>query len=308
VVELRHLRYFAAVAEEKHFGRAARRLRIAQPPLSRQIQAFERELGFLLFDRSRRHVELTPAGEALFRHTRKVEGTIDLAIREAQRAARGETGRLAIGYPSSLAFGGLVELLRAFRARSPHVDVALREMPPQEQIDALHDATIDVGFIRGPVDDVGLATRCVRKEPLVLALPFGHPLTRQKRIALADLAREPFVTFPRARGPAFFDQLMSLCRGAGFTPRIVQEAPQLDIVSLVAAGFGVAIVPSSLRALRRPGLVFRPIIGPGRRTPEALLFIAWRPSDPSPPLALFLELVGRMGVRRTARKAGKPRP
>ncbi len=298
-MELRHLRYFAAVAEERHFGRAARRLRIAQPPLSRQIHTLEAELGFALFERSSRRVAMTPAGEALAAHVPRVFDAVDLALSDARRAAAGQTGRIVVGYPSSVAFSGLVELLRAFRDRSPEVEIVLRELPPQEQIEALVEGRLDVGFVRAPIDEPELATRCVRRETLVVALPDTHPLARRTRIALEQLAREPFVAFPRARGPSFFDLLMRLCHDAGFTPRIVQEAPQLDLVSLVAAGFGVAIVTGSVRAARRPGVVFRALRG----APRADLLIAW-PRDAEtrlPVLRDFLELVDEVGVRRRRR-------
>jgi DNA-binding transcriptional LysR family regulator len=298
-VELRHLRYFMTVAEERHFGRAARRLRIAQPPLSRQIQALETELGFALFDRSRRRVSVTPAGDALLSHARRVFETLDLGIHAARRAASGQTGRIAIGYPSSVAFSGLPELLRAFRLRSPGVEIALRELPPQEQIEALKDGRLDVGLIRGPIHDEELASRRVRSEPLFVALPTDHPLAARPRIALEMLAHEPFVAFPRHRGPAFFDYLIKLCHSAGFSPNIVQEAPQMDIVSLVAAGFGVALVPGSLMHAGRPGLVFRPIVG----APRTELLVAWRPGDASPVLRDFLEVVRDVGVGDPERSA-----
>ncbi|HVY47011.1 MAG TPA: LysR substrate-binding domain-containing protein [Minicystis sp.] len=303
-VELRHLRYFLAVAEERHFGRAAKRLRIAQPPLSRQIQALEAELRVALFDRGHRRIELTTAGEAFLTHARRIFDAVDLAVDEAQRAAAGKVGRIAIGYPSSVAFSGLPELLRAFRARSPGVEVALRELPPQEQVEALLGRRIDVGFIRGAVDGE-LASRRVRSEPLLLALPKGHALAARARgaVDLGLCAREPFVCFPRHRGAAFFDQLMRVCHDAGFTPRIVQEAPQLDIVSLVAGGFGVAIVPGSLKKAKRPGVVFRTIAG----SPRTELFVAWRPRDSSPVVRDFLDVVDRAFVRdrrATARRRG----
>ncbi|MFT3769028.1 MAG: LysR family transcriptional regulator [Minicystis sp.] len=298
-MELRHLRYFLAVAEERHFGRAARRLHIAQPPLSRQIQALEAELGFPLFDRARRRVELTPAGAVLVAYARRVIETLDIGLREAGRAAAGQIGRIAVGYPSSVAFSGLPELLRAFRTRSPAVDVVLREMPPQEQVDALKDGRLDVGFIRGPLRDTDLASRLVRKEPLVVALPEGHPLAAHAKIAIGMLAHEPFVSFPRPRGPAFFDSIMRLCNDAGFTPRIVQEAPQLDLVSLVAAGFGVAILPDSVGSVGRPGALFRPLAG----VPPTELFVAWRSGDASPVLRDFLEVVAEVGVRDRSRAA-----
>jgi DNA-binding transcriptional LysR family regulator len=306
-VELRHLRYFLAVAEERHFGRAASRLHIAQPPLSRQIQDLEAELGFPLFDRSRRRVELTAAGAAFLPHVRRVFQALDVAVQDAQRAAAGQVGRITVGYPASVAFSGLPDLIRAFRARSPDVDVALREMPPQEQIDALRAGRIDVGFIRGPLHEVDLAFRLVRREPFVVAFPSGHPLAKRSKIRLAMLAEESFITFPRPRGPAFFDFIMRLCHDAGFTPRIAQEAPQLDMVSLVAAGFGVAILPESLKSSRRPGAVFRPLVG----VPPTELFVAWRPGDPSPVLRDFLDLVREVGMRergKATRTARAPAP
>src|SRR5262245_55773998 len=155
-MDLRHLRYFSVVAEERHFGRAAKRLHITQPPLTRQIQALEAELGLRLFERSRRGVALTPAGTALLERGRAVFDAVDQAVEAARRASVGETGRVAIGYVSSLAYVGLGGLLRAFRASAPHVDVIVREAPPQEQIEALVDGRLDVGFVRGPVVEPSL--------------------------------------------------------------------------------------------------------------------------------------------------------
>jgi DNA-binding transcriptional LysR family regulator len=288
-MELRHLRYFAAVAEECHFGRAAARLRMAQPPLSRQIQALEAELGLLLFERTRRQVELTPAGTTLLAHARRIFEAVDLAVHEAQRASRGESGRIVVAYPSTFAYSGLPELVRAFRAKFPSVELALRELAPQLQLDAIRDHGVDVGFIRAPVDEPGLITELVRSEPLVVALPNGHPLAGRKSIALGLLAKEPFVLFPRVRGPGYFDKLVELCREAGFTPRIVQEAPQLDIVSLVAAGLGVSILPSSIRKFRRSGIVLRPIVG----GPRTELLVVWSARNRSAVLREFLEVVRR---------------
>lgn len=299
-MDLRHLRYFATVAEEKHFGRAAERLHIAQPPLSRQIQALEKELGFALFDRSNRRVELTPAGVVLLRHCRKLFEAVDLAVHEAKRASQGESGRIMVSYPSSLAYSGLTELLRAFRARFPQVEVALRELPPQHQVDEIHAGRVDIGFVRPPVDDPSLATELVRQEPLLVALPEGHALAAKARIPLAALAREPFVLFPRPRGPAYFDHLMRLFRDAGFTPRIVQEAPQLDIVSLVAAGFGVSVLPSSLRSLRRAGIVLRPIVG----NPQTALLAVWLRDNRSAVLEEFLEVVRAFALKNRRKKLG----
>jgi len=292
-VELRHLRYFVAVAEERHFGRAAERLKIAQPPLSRQIQDLEAELGVRLFDRSRRKVELTPAGAALLENARGVFNALELAVRETKRAARGERGRIAIGYPTSLAYSGLSELLRAFRAKFPDVEVALSELSPQAQIDALRAGRLDVGFVRAVRDEPGLSSILLRREPLVIALPADHALAPRKRIQLASLAGEPFVFFPRSRSPAFFDHVMRLCHAAGFTPHIAQEAQQLDVVSLVSAGFGVSIVPSSLRHVRRAGVVYRSIAG----NPKTDLRVAWRKDNDSPVVRGLVEVVRKLGMR-----------
>ena len=288
-MELRHLRYFAAVAEELHFGRAAERLRLAQPPLSRQILDLEAELGFPLFDRTRRQVRLTAAGAVLAAQAGRVFEAVDLAVREAHRASRGESGRVAVAYPSSLVYSGLTELLRAFRTRFPSVEVVLREMSPQQQVDALRGGSIDVGFVRAPLDEPSLESEMVRTEPLVVALPLGHWLAKRRSIPLGLLADEPFVLFSRQRGPGYFDYLMRLCHEAGFTPRIVQEALQLDIASLVAAGFGVSIVPVSMRRIRHSGLVLRPIVG----RPTTSLLVAWRQGNPSAVLQGFLEVVRR---------------
>jgi DNA-binding transcriptional LysR family regulator len=292
-MELRHLRYFVAVAEECHFGRAAARLRIAQPPLSRQIQALEAELGLTLFERTRRQVELTPAGTTLLAHARGIFEAVDLAVHEAQRASRGESGRIVVAYPSTFAYSGLPELVRAFRTKFPTVELALRELAPQLQLDAIRDHAVDVGFVRAPVDEPGLTTELVRSEPLVVALPSGHPLAARKSIALGLLAKEPFVLFPRVRGPGYFDQLIQMCRDAGFTPRIVQEAPQLDIVSLVAAGLGVALLPESIRKIRRSGIVLRPLVG----SPRTELLVAWMTRNPSTVLREFLDVVRRYASR-----------
>mgnify|MGYP000267007314 CR=1 FL=1 len=288
-MELRHLRYFSTLAEERHFGRAAQRLHMTQPPLSRQIQELERELGFALFDRTQRRVQLTPAGEVFLERTRGLLESLELAIREARRASVGETGRLVVGYLASLTYSGITDIIRAFHERFPGIELNLRELGPQAQLDALKARQIDVGLVRGKVDDASLASACVRRDPLVVVLPPGHHLAERKRIALNLLSSEPFVFFPRARSAAFFDQVISLCRTAGFSPRIVQEAPQLDILSLVAAGFGVSIMPGSTRRLARKDIVLRPIVG----SPSTELTIAWRVDDVSPALLEFVAFVPR---------------
>ncbi|RYE81460.1 MAG: LysR family transcriptional regulator [Myxococcales bacterium] len=306
-MELRPLRYFVAVAEEGHFGRAASRLRLAQPTLSRQIQALESEIGFPLFDRSHRQIELTPAGHVMLEHARRLFASVDVAVREAHRASLGQSGRLAVAYPSSLAYSGLPELLRSFRAKYPDVEVLLRELSPQEQVESLHEGRLDVGFIRAPIiDDATLASELVLREPLMLALPSDHRLASRTRIALDQVAHEPFVLCPRSRAPGYVDLLTRLCRDAGFTPNITQEAPLLDMLSLVAAGFGVSIVPASLRHTHRAGLVLRPIVG----RPRTDLLVAWARRNTSPLVEGFLTVVRAFALRRrqqTTALVGKTR-
>lgn len=297
-MELRHLRYFVAIAEERHFGRAAEKVGIAQPPLSKQLQDLEQELGYPLFDRSRRPIELTAAGQALLEHARSIFESLEIAVRETRRAGAGHSGRVAIGYPQSLAYSGLTGLLRAFRERSPDVAIEVRELPPADQVEALKRGDLDIGFVRAPLHEPQLSSENIRTEKLVLALPADHRLAIRERVALSAVSREPFVFFPRARGPGFFDLLISVCRDSGFTPHIVQEAPQIDVLALVAAGFGLSILPDSVRELRRADIVLRPIIG----SPTTELRLVWRSGDPSPAVARFIETVRSVGVKRGRRK------
>lgn len=298
-MELRHLRYFTAVAEERHFGQAAERLGIAQPPLSKQLQDLERELGYPLFDRSHRPIALTAAGETLLEHARGILEAVEVGVREARRAGAGHSGTISIGYPPSLAYSGLTQVLRAFREGSPDVAIQLLELAPAEQITALKGGDLDVGFVRTPLHEPQLSSETVRREKLVLALPFDHRLAVRERVALAAVAREPFVFFPRSRGPGFFDFVMGFCRDSGFTPQIVQVAPQMDVLALVGAGFGVSILPESVRELRRVDIVLRPITG----SPITELRLVWRSGDTSPAVARFIETVRRVGVKRARRGA-----
>ncbi len=286
-VDLRHLRYFVAVAEERHFGRAARRLGIAQPPLSRNIQALETELDLVLLRRTPRGAEPTAAGRALLEQSRHVFHAVDHALHEARRAERGETGRIVVAYGASLAYSGIVETLRAFRAKSPGVEVVLRELPPQDQLNALRERQVDIAFLRGPLTDPELESEVLRREALTVILPPEHPLAKRKRIALSALADEPFVLFPRARSPGYFDHLMRLFADAGFVPRIVQEGALFDITSLVAAGFGVSVIPASLKNVPGQRLAIRPIVG----DPHVSLLVAWRRHTDNPIVSTFLDVV-----------------
>lgn len=292
-MELRHLRYFIAVGEELHFGRAAARLHVAQPAVSRQIRALEEEIGLSLFERDRRRVALTAAGAAFLDEARSLLGHVERAVVTAHRAARGELGALRIGYVPAVVHTGLPEIVRAFRKRFSGVDLRLQEMNPAMQVEALLGDQIDVGFVRGPVDEPAVASKTVLKEPLVAVLPSGHRLGRHKRLGLAMLAREPFVFQARSRGPGSHDHILAICRRAGFSPQIVQEGSYTDQLSLVASEAGVAIVPASLRAIRRSGVLFRPL----RERPMTQLDMVWREEAASPVLREFLEHVRRLGAR-----------
>lgn len=288
-VEIRHLRYFVAVAEELHFGRAAARLNMAQPPLSQQIRRLEELLGVPLFHRTKRRVELTDAGRAFLGAARETLRQAANAVDRAQRAHRGEIGHLALGFVASAAVAGLPELVRRFRARFPDVGLTLVEQTTAQQVEALLAGRIRAGLVRPPVAIRELELRLVAREPMVVALPSGHPLAQSGDVPLAALADQPFVLFPREQGPGLHDLIVAACAANGFSPAVVQEATQMQtIVGLVAAGMGLALVPGSLGRTRQPGAVFRPLRSPA---PTVDLSVAWRRGDPSAALQAFLRVV-----------------
>jgi DNA-binding transcriptional LysR family regulator len=273
-MELRHLRYFIAVAEELHFGRAAARLFIAQPSLSLQIRQLEEELGFPLLKRSKRSVELTDAGTVFLAAAQHILAQVQEAKRAAQRAHRGEMGRLVVGYISSSTYDLLPVMLRAYRERFPHVEVALREMTTPAQVKALEENELQVGLLRLPISTPLVNVEVVRREPIVCVLPEGHPLAMYERIAMSQLAHEPFVLQSRQQGGGYYVQLMKLCLASGFSPNVVQEVTETHtIVGLVASGMGISLVPQSIRNLRSEGIVYRELEGTTTMTEIAL---AWR--------------------------------
>lgn len=262
-MELRHLRYFVAVAEELNFSRAAARLRIAQPPLSRQIRDLERDVGTALFERVPRGVELTAAGSAFLGEARLTLAQAERARRTAQRAARGETGRLRVGFVETATQSGILpDVLRYFRTHLPSVGLSLFELDPPRQMEAFRDGRIDVGVTYGPpaAADRWLRAEEFHREPVVVALPRAHRLARRQRLTISALAAEPFVLFARETAPAMYDDVVTSCRAAGFSPQVIQEATGWHTVaSLVGAGTGIGIVPQSLAAFRHPGVIYRSI-------------------------------------------------
>jgi len=287
-MELRHLRYFVAVAEELHFGRAARRLHIAQPPLSQQIRRLEAELGTELLRRSRRRVELTEPGRLLLEHARPLIADADGLEGLVRRAAGGEVGRLAVGFVGSATYRALPALVRAFRDRVPDVDLVLTELTSTPQVAALRARQIDVGIVRPPVVEDGLLLEPLVEESLVAAVSDAHPLAGRRRIAVAALADEPFVLFPRDVGTGLYDDVAGVCRAAGFEPRVVQQAGDMQtIVSLVSAGIGVSLVPASVTALKLPGVAYRELDG---ENAILALALASRRDDGSPLVTRFREV------------------
>lgn len=303
-MELRHLRYFVTLASELHFGRAAEKLHISQPPLSMQIRALEEELGVALLHRTRRRVSLTHAGRAFYHDAEQILQKAEQAIVTARRAGRGEIGELVVGFISVADYNLLPLVLREFSRRYPRVTLSLKESTTDLQIADLLEGRIDVGLLLPPVSETGIASVAILSEPLVAALPEHHPLARKRgAISLADLAGSPFIITPRRMAPGLYDDIVSFCHSMGFSPQIAQEAIQMQtVVSLVSAEMGVALIPSSLQNLQRTGVTYKPLKEPG---PMTEIHLAWREGDQLPTLQLFLDLARDIASRSEG--AGKTR-
>ncbi|MYW33717.1 LysR family transcriptional regulator [Streptomyces sp. SID2119] len=286
-MELRHLNAFLAVAEELHFGRAAKRLQMAQPPLSQQIRQLERELGVQLFHRNTRSVRLTSAGESFLEPVRTVLDDLDTAVRAARSAGIGEYGRVTIGFAGASSYETLPQLTRAVRAAHPGLELVMTgQTYANTALARVADGSLDLGFVRLPVTRPGVAHRVIDEEELVCALPSDHPLARRDAVPLDVLAGEPFVSFPANSGSTVRDAMTEACESAGFTPRVVQEAPDsYTILALVAAGVGVTLTVTSVQHIQQNGLVYRPLAGPPIRLRAAL---AWRADNPSAALRAVL--------------------
>ncbi|WP_171472485.1 LysR substrate-binding domain-containing protein [Frigoriglobus tundricola] len=294
-MELRHLRYFIAVAEELNFTRAALRVGIGQPPLSQQIRDLEKELGASLFRRLPHGVELTRVGEAFLPEARAVLDQANRAARTAQRASRGEYGRLRVGFTGSAAFRPEVPAaIRDFRRRYPHVDLTLEEAPTADLIERLMTGDLDAAFVRpGRSNPEGMRVRDLGAEAMMAVLPAAHRLARSSSIPFAALAGEPLVLFPRTAGPGFFDAIMEACRRAGFEPVLGSVAPQLtSVANLVAAGMGVSVVPESVAQVRVQGVRYRRLTG---EPPVAHLVLVTRLVEESIVVSNFLGLVSARG-------------
>lgn len=301
VPELRLLRYFVAVAEELHFGRAARRLHVAQPGLSQQIRALETALGARVLERTSRQVRLTPAGELLLFESRRLLADADRALDRVRRVARGEAGRITVAAIGSATYAVVPRLLREHRARYPEVELVLREMSTPAQVHALRAGEVDVGFLRLPADTADLSTHTVREDRMAIMLPETHPLARRRRIPLRALAREPLILFPASPRPSWADTVVAACREHGFEPIVAQEAMEsATVVSFVAAGVGLAPVPEGLKVLARPGVVFRLVAPPA---PVTRLAAVHRAGALAPIVAAFLTLVRELWPRASSATA-----
>jgi DNA-binding transcriptional LysR family regulator len=293
-MELRHIRYFLAVAAERNISRAAKQVGIGQPPLSLQIRDLEREVGSHLFHRIPQGVELTAAGQAFHKLVQDIPNQVERAVHCAQRAERGDVGALAVGYTASAVLSPhFSAAIRCFRRAYPGVALILRENNTTVLIKWLLESDLDLVFTRrlvltrlGETDPENLRMRVLSEEPLLAALPARHPAARNATLNLADLRQETFVMFPREANPSAFDAVMAACHKLGFAPRLGPSVPQfVSIVHLVAAEVGVSLVPAALQNLQIKDVVFREV----KDVPlMSCLSLAWRPTDTSPFLKNFL--------------------
>jgi DNA-binding transcriptional LysR family regulator len=290
-VELRHIRYFLAVAEERHFTRAAAKVGIGQPPLSQQIKDLEGEVGAALFYRLAHGAELTEAGKVFLAAVKEMPLIAERATAAARRAARGETGSLRVGFTASATFNVVVpSTIRAFRRAYPDIDLTLEEANTAPLITRLRDGTLDAAYLRpGAPGTDELQVRQLSEEPMVVALPKRHRAAAFEQIDLALLKDDPFLLFPRETAPTLYDTVVGACRKAGFEPIIGQFVPHMaSIVNLVAAELGVSIVPASMMQVRVTGIVYRQTAGP---SPTTQLALAYRRGETSPVLRNFIAQV-----------------
>ncbi len=296
-IEIRHLKYFIAVAELQNYRRAAQQLNISQPPLTRQIQQLEEELGVELFARKGRGVELTDAGRLFQAEAGKLLLLLDQAVDRVRAAGRGEIGRLDVGVFGSAILNVIPRLIDAFRARQPGVTVVLHDMNKVEQLAALRDGRIAIGFNRFLWDEPGIVKERILKEPLYLACPAASPAAARGRLSLAELRDLPFILYPRSSKFGFADKILSLCRKHGFTPQVVQEVDDvLTAISLVFSGFGVTLVAHSATNLQMPGLVFVPLEDDGESFVE--LHCIYKADARNPTLTAFLDIIRAYNTNR----------
>ena len=291
-MDLRHLKYFIAVAEELNIGRAALRLHISQPPLTRQIQQLEEELGVQLLLRTPRGVELTQAGEMFLEESRNIRSLVEHAVEQTKRAGQGKLGRMDIGIFGTGILSAIPKVLNLFRDTHPDVRVVLHTMHKDEQVEALRQKRISVGFNRMLPQLPDINTELVMMEPLYLAVNQSHPLSQLSTVSFMELAKHPLVLFPTGGRPNFVDKVMELCRNMGFTPEISQVVGDaLTGIALVAGGFGITVVPESAISLKPPGIVYLPFFD--SLSAKIDLSCIYRKDDQSAILMAFLAVIRR---------------
>ncbi|QRR35491.1 LysR family transcriptional regulator [Hydrogenophaga sp. YM1] len=288
-MEFRHLRCFLALAEELHFGRAAARLAMTQPPLSLNIQQLEASVGAPLFVRNSRGVALTPAGQAFVPRARALLEAAGAAAREAREVAQGVSGQLRVGFAGTVLYRGLPQILRGFAQRHPRLKLVLREMSSSDQLIDLQHQRLEAGFVHTTRVPPGCSQVLVSRQAFVACVPAGHALARKRRLAPAALAGQPFVAISRAVSPDYHDRLLALCADHGFEPDVRFELRHwLSVVSVVAQGLGVSLVPAALQQAGLPGAAFVPLQGD---SPPYETHCLWRDGDESAALAAFLDVV-----------------
>ena len=294
-MELRHLRYFLALADELHFGRAAQRLAISQPPLTVAIQQLEAEVGAPLFLRNSRGVQLTAAGQALVPAAQAAIDGAAQALHAARDAASGQVGRLSIGFAGTMLYRGLPQMLRRFQAEHARLQLTLRELSSSEQIVELQHARLDAGFAHVSHAPAGLAAQLVSSQPFVACVPAVHALARKRTLPLDALAPEPLALVSRSVSPDYHARIVAACQAAGFTPQPLHEVQHwLSVVSLVSQGLAVALVPAALQQAQLAGAAFVPVKDPHGTLPRYETRCLWNPARDLPALGLFLRAVGHV--------------
>jgi DNA-binding transcriptional LysR family regulator len=296
-MEFRHLRYFLVLSEELHFGKAARRLAISQPPLSVNIRQLEESVGAKLFDRNSKEVRLTAAGRAFVPAARVLLEQAADASRHAREVGQGMIGVLRIGFVGSMLFRGFPSMIQRFQAANPRLRLLLREMNSENQINELSQRQLDVGFVHTTRSETSFSRMLFSSEPFVCCLPQGHPFARSRKLAVRRLDGEPLIMFSRTASPDYFERVLSICTAAGVHPEVRHEARHwLSVVSMVAHGMGVALVPEALRRSAIPGAVFVPI---DTQDVRSQAFCIWRDHDENAGLQAFL-----MEIRAVAESSG----
>lgn len=303
-LDFRRLKYFLAVAEELHFGRAATRLDMAQPPLSRQIAALEDDIGVLLFDRSRSQIRLTQAGEVLQDHARQIFERLDAALRETRLVGAGGAGRLRIAFVGSASHGVLPTLIKSFRSFYPDVELALSALNNAELQRSLIAREIDIAVARPELKDEEFRRELLVREKLILALPDNSPLAARPEIRFADLAGHTFVLYPRRPRPGYADVVLGICEREGFTPARLELTQDFQsAISLVSVGVGLSVVPESVSQTTRPGVTYRPYIG---YNPGTALTVHARLDNRAPQVMNFLEITRKFARATDAGEARRP--